>query len=85
MFKKILKRLPIIALLFATGASIKYALGWREEWDRIMDNTQNMIEVPPEKLDKVKNGDASLMVTYVNGNKIVDLITPEHSERQEGV
>lgn len=77
MFKRVLKKLPIIALLFATGASLKYAFGWREEWDRVLSNTQNMIEVPPEKMDKIRNGQASLMISYENGERVVDLITPE--------
>jgi len=85
MLKKILKKLPIIGLLFATGAALKYAFGWRQEWDTVLSNTQNMIEIPPKKLQQAKDGKASIMISYVNGERVVDLIHPDlHLENQPG-
>lgn len=78
---RLVRNLPLILALAGMGTAIKYALDWKSEWNHVMDNAENMVEIPPEQLDKVRNGEASLMVTYINGRRVCDLIHPETSKK----
>ena len=80
MFRKLLRHLPLILSVIGMGVAFKDSQYWRKQFELVETEAGNVnrISLPPEKLHEVTRNNASLMVSYENGQFVYDLIRPEN-------
>jgi hypothetical protein len=77
---KFVRHLPFLIAVSGMGAAIWSARTYQQELDRVLDNTENMIEIEPGKMQKVREEGAILTVRYQNGTLVYELAYPGISE-----
>lgn len=71
------RRFPLVLSMLTTVAATAAAAYYRSqliERPGILDNTENMLEVPPELLYEVREGTARLAVSFENGRYVYELV-----------
>lgn len=67
--KKILHRISLILAIITTGLSVKAAVDYKNELDRVLDESENTISVPPEIMLKVEEGNTLVYWIDRSGKK----------------
>lgn len=64
---KIVRNIPLALMTVVAGIAVKSAIDCKEEYDNILERTDDMLAVPEGLMDEVRSGNTLMVWTDKNG------------------